>query len=106
MKEYIYGKNTVKEALQTNNKIIKLFLTKNNDEFLKLDNNKKIDYKIVNKAVNKYKTDLEELGKGNTDITAAILEEDIAAIKQSYERLIATLEIQLEEYKKEHGVDE
>lgn len=57
-------------------------------------------------AVNKYKTDLEELGKGNTDITAAVLEEDIAAIKQSYERLIATLEIQLEEYKKEHGLDE
>ena len=57
-------------------------------------------------AVNKYKTDLEELGKGNIDITAAVLEEDIAAIKRSYERLIATLEIQLEEYKKEHGLDE
>jgi len=54
MKEYIYGKNTVKEALQTNNKIIKLFLTKNNDEFLKLANNKKIDYKIVdNNYLNK-----------------------------------------------------
>lgn len=59
MKEYIYGKNTVKEALQTNNKIIKLFLTKNNDEFLKLANNKKIDYKIVD---NNY---LNKLVKGN-----------------------------------------
>ena len=36
MKEYIYGKNTVKAALQNNKKILKLYVTKNNVEFIDL----------------------------------------------------------------------
>lgn len=59
MKEYIYGKNTVKETLQQNKRAIKLFVTKQNDEFIKLANSKKIEYKIVD---NNY---LDKLVNGN-----------------------------------------
>lgn len=57
MKELIYGKNTVKEALIANKRIIKLYLTQNNNDLLALAKEKKIDYKIVdnnylNKIVN------------------------------------------------------
>lgn len=57
MKEYIYGKNTVVEALNTNSKVIKLFITKNNSEIISLATIKKIPFQIVdnnylNKLVN------------------------------------------------------
>ena len=67
------------------------------------------------KAVKLYESDLKNFGKTYTDkdlgvedrfVDAEIIETDIAAVKQAYEKLIATLEIQLEEYKKEHGIDE
>ena len=36
MKEYIYGKNTVKEALLASKKVSKLLVTKNNEDFISL----------------------------------------------------------------------
>src|SRR5690554_7726499 len=47
MSEYIYGKNTVREAINANKNIYKLFLTSNNKEIINLAKNNKIDYKIV-----------------------------------------------------------
>lgn len=57
MKEYIYGKNTVKEALLANKKIVKLYVTKNNEDFISLAKNRNINYQVVdngylNKLVN------------------------------------------------------
>lgn len=57
MKEYIYGKNTVKEALLVNKNTVKLLVTKNNEEFINLAKKKKIEFNIVdngylNKIVN------------------------------------------------------
>lgn len=59
MKEYIYGKNTVKAALLNNKRIIKLYVSKNNDEFITLAIKNKIDYKIVDN------TFLKKLVDGN-----------------------------------------
>ena len=42
MKEYIYGKNTVKEAMLANKNVGKLLVTKNNEEFINLAKKKKI----------------------------------------------------------------
>ena len=54
MKEYIYGKNTVKAALQNNKKILKLYVIKNNVEFVDLAIKNKIEYKVVeNSFLNK-----------------------------------------------------
>ena len=47
MKEYIYGKNTVKAALLNNKRIIKLYVSKNNDEFITFAIKNKIEYKLV-----------------------------------------------------------
>lgn len=57
MKEYIYGKNTVKEALVVNKRIIKLYVTQNNNDFISLAKQNNVEYKIVdnnflNKLVN------------------------------------------------------
>lgn len=57
MKEYIYGKNTVKEALLANKKIVKLYVTKNNEDFISLAKKRNINYQVVdngylNKLVN------------------------------------------------------
>ena len=57
MKEYIYGKNTVKEALLSNKNSIKLLVTKNNEEFINLAKKKKVEFNIVdngylNKMIN------------------------------------------------------
>lgn len=46
MSEYIYGKNTVREAIKAN-KIYKLYLTKNNHELIALAKQKKVNYQIV-----------------------------------------------------------
>lgn len=48
MKEYIYGKNTVIEALNINKKIIKLYTTKNNEDIIALSKKKQVEYEIVN----------------------------------------------------------
>ena len=47
MKEYIYGKNTVKEAMLSNKKAVKLFVSKNNEEFITLAKKKNISFNIV-----------------------------------------------------------
>ncbi len=47
MKEYIYGKNTVKEAMLANKRVIKLFVTKNNEEFIKVAQKNKVNYQVV-----------------------------------------------------------
>ena len=57
MKEYIYGKNTVKEALLANKKIVKLYVTKNNEDFISLAKKRNINYQVadngyLNKLVN------------------------------------------------------
>ncbi len=50
MKEYIYGKNTVKAALEKNNQIIRMYVTKNNNDFINLAIKNKLEYKIVDNA--------------------------------------------------------
>ncbi len=57
MSEYIYGKNAVKEAILNNSKIISIYLTENNDDFIKLAKSKNIsikyvDLKKINQMVN------------------------------------------------------
>lgn len=57
MKDYIYGKNTVREAITVNKRITMLYATKNNQDIINLAKENKIDYKIVdnnylNKLVN------------------------------------------------------
>lgn len=57
MKEYIYGKNTVKEALNANKRIVKLNATKNNEDLIQIAKGKGIKFSIVdnnylNKLVN------------------------------------------------------
>ncbi|HHU55325.1 MAG TPA: 23S rRNA (guanosine(2251)-2'-O)-methyltransferase RlmB [Acholeplasmataceae bacterium] len=47
MSEFIYGKNPVREALNANKKIYKLYLTKNNQELIDLAKRKKVNYQIV-----------------------------------------------------------
>lgn len=59
MKEYIYGKNTVIEALNVNKKIIKLYTTKNNEDIIALSKKKQVEYEIVN---NNY---LDKIVNGN-----------------------------------------
>lgn len=59
MKEYIYGKNTVIEALNVNKKIIKLYTTKNNEDIIALSKKKQVEYEIVN---NNY---LDKMVNGN-----------------------------------------
>lgn len=59
MKEYIYGKNTVIEALNVNKKIIKLYTTKNNEDIIALSKKKHVEYEIVN---NNY---LDKIVNGN-----------------------------------------
>ena len=44
MKEYIYGKNTVKAALMNSGRSCKLFTVKKNDEFINLAKKNKIEY--------------------------------------------------------------
>jgi len=54
MKEYIYGKNTVKEAMLANKSAVKLLVTKNNEDFINLAKKKKIEFNIVeNSYLNK-----------------------------------------------------
>lgn len=59
MKEYIYGKNTVIEALNVNKRVIKLYATKNNDQIISLSKKKQIEYQIVNTSF------LDKLVNGN-----------------------------------------
>ena len=59
MKEYIYGKNTVKEAMLSNKNVSKLYVTKNNEDFISLAKKKQIDFSI---ADNGY---LNKLANGN-----------------------------------------
>ena len=59
MKEYIYGKNTVREALNVNNRIIKLNVSKNNTELIDIAKKKGIKLNIVD---NNY---LNKLVEGN-----------------------------------------
>ena len=47
MKEYIYGKNTVREALNVNNRIIKLNVSKNNTDLIEIAKKKGIKLNIV-----------------------------------------------------------
>ena len=54
MKEYIYGKNTVREALNVNNRIIKLNVSKNNTDLIEIAKKKGIKLNIVdNNYLNK-----------------------------------------------------
>jgi 23S rRNA (guanosine2251-2'-O)-methyltransferase len=54
MKEYIYGKNTVREALNVNNRIIKLNVSKNNADLIEIAKKKGIKLNIVdNNYLNK-----------------------------------------------------
>ena len=59
MKEYIYGKNTVKEAMFANKNVAKLLVTKNNEEFINLAKKKKIDFTIVDNGY------LNKIANGN-----------------------------------------
>ncbi len=47
MSEYIYGKNTVREAIKANRKINKLFIAKTNQDFINDAKTQQIDYQIV-----------------------------------------------------------
>ena len=69
MKEYIYGKNTVKEALLANKKVDKLLVTKNNEDFISLAKKKKIEYQIVDNGF------LNKIITGNHQGVAAEVEE-------------------------------
>ena len=54
MKEYIYGKNTVKASLLNNNRAIRLFTINKNDEFINIARKNNIEVKIVdNNYLNK-----------------------------------------------------
>jgi 23S rRNA (guanosine2251-2'-O)-methyltransferase len=54
MKEFIYGKNVVREAINANKNIFQLFLSANNKEIIELAKAKRISYKILdNKELNK-----------------------------------------------------
>ena len=54
MKEYIYGKNTVREALNVNKRIIKLNVSKNNTDLIEIAKKKGIKLNIVdNNYLNK-----------------------------------------------------
>ena len=70
MKEYIYGKNTVKEAMLSNKNVSKLYVTKNNEDFISLAKKKQIDFSI---ADNGY---LNKLANGNHQ--GVVLEIEIA----------------------------
>lgn len=57
MKEYVFGKNTVREVLNNKKRALKLFVSKNNQELITLATNNKIPYEVVdnnylNKLVN------------------------------------------------------
>ena len=57
MKEYVFGKNTVREVLNNKKRALKLFVSKNNQELIALAVNNKIPYEVVdnnylNKLVN------------------------------------------------------
>ncbi len=69
MKEYIYGKNTVKEALLASKKVSKLLVTKNNEDFISLAKKKKIEYQIVDNSF------LNKIINGNHQGVAAEVEE-------------------------------
>ena len=54
MKEYIYGKNTVKASLLNNNRAIRLFTINKNDEFINIARKNNLEVKIVdNNYLNK-----------------------------------------------------
>ena len=59
MKEYIFGKNTVKATLTSNNRALKLYATNKNDELINLAKKNNIEVKIVD---NNY---LNKLVQGN-----------------------------------------
>lgn len=69
MSEYIYGKNTVREAIKSRKNIYQIYLTNYNKEFISLANNYKITYKLVRN------NELDKLIKGNHQgIVAEVLE--------------------------------
>lgn len=54
MSEYIYGKNAVKEALINNKRIICLYVTDSNKDFIDLAKKNKVNYKVTDiKTINK-----------------------------------------------------
>lgn len=59
MSEYIYGKNTVKAAIDSQKPLINLYIQESNQEFIKLAKLKNLNYQVVD---NKF---LSSLVKGN-----------------------------------------
>lgn len=55
MSEYIYGKNTVKAAIESKKSLINLYIQDNNQELIKLAKQYKVNYKVVD---NKFLNDL------------------------------------------------
>ena len=54
MKEYVYGKNTVREVLNNKKRAIKLFSTKSNNELITIAKNNNVQFEIVdNNFLNK-----------------------------------------------------
>lgn len=54
MKEYVYGKNTVREVLNNKKRAIKLFSTKSNNELITIAKNNNVKFEIVdNNFLNK-----------------------------------------------------
>ncbi|WP_353893414.1 23S rRNA (guanosine(2251)-2'-O)-methyltransferase RlmB [Proteinivorax hydrogeniformans] len=80
MSDFVFGKNSVKELLQTDRSINKLFLVKGfkDDELIKLAKSKR----LIIKTVDKKKLDSMTGGKNHQGIIASVSPKDYADIEQ------------------------
>lgn len=88
MSEYIYGKNSVREAINSNKEIIKLYIA-NATEFVQMAQNKKIPYEICNNK------DLNRFANNHQGIVAEVkqykyvkLEEITSSARKEYPLIV------------------